>query len=1046
VKTCSAYALTALTGLVYRDMPNSLDHTYNNGEPLISGVTIQLIKSWSVIATTVTDTDGNYNFTGLQIGCYDVTYTTWYAPLSGWSVNPWTQWWTQSWFFTIEQICLSPGPISVANNFWLVLPLNLAWRTYWDADWNSWINISDTMLSGILVTITNSWWYTASTTSDSNWYFYFTGLAPDTYNVAYNWFGWFDTYSSKAWTINSVVDWIGSLDGWTNNLIIHSISLSWDSINNDFGLVKPATLSGCVYLDQWLLLNKTLDWGDIMQPNIPVTLIGTTILWTPVTFNTTTASDGCYLFTGLVPGNYDVSYTNTTPYLLWSSNTGTINTVEVGTATSLTQLQSITLNNWDASVANNFGLRTEFDLTITKQIVTPNPRSGQPIDYLLTYYNSGEARSNVYISDTFSTLITYSGVLTATPTIPSPSIVWNTITWSWITIGANETGTILVQFVIKTGLNDDQVINTGEVGSDWGIKTEINTGNNTWVVHTWLLSTLCGKVYVDNAEDDIYNATDILYSGLTVYLKAGSTTLQTKTTATNGSYCFTGLLTGMYTVTYDPPTEYLPIDALTGTVDGLLRGIHQDLITLSNIILYAWEDSVMNDFTLTPRRPDLWVIKQVDKTRYFSGDTVVWTITYGNSWDIDAPNVVLTDLWGDKWWPETTTWWSLGTLAPGQTGQVTITWEVYWFPLETWTNTVVITTPRIEYSTGNNIFTGDFPLTWPEDITIAWCIYYDLDWSHNQNPAETTMLSGVDVSLTGIDNFMRPVDMRTQTDQLGCYSFLMSGTLAVLTKVTMETGYASPITYKPWTSHAGNLTWVTIWQGREQDNVIDPTIIKDILLIRWDNSVKNDFGVALPDLTTKIVCSPRVSYPQDPYECTVTVTNNSPFAVENITSTTQVMPWVTVDNKPGYCHITQASILDPQVMVCGDNQLDLGTWETKTYTFKWIIPQNAVRWQFFVFPTVVATSSTETRYDNNDWVDQIGVHYRPACVRSWCEWTTYTPPTEPEKPKPEPIKEIPKQIIEIILPEPIKEVLSYLDTQKTLHPIAIRLPDTWVSE
>jgi hypothetical protein len=87
---------------------------------------------------------------------------------------------------------------------------------------------------------------------------------------------------------------------------------------------------------------------------------------------------------------------------------------------------------------------------------------------------------------------------------------------------------------------------------------------------------------------------------------------------------------------------------------------------------------MMNDFTLTPRRPDLWVIKQVDKTRYFSGDTVVWTITYGNSWDIDAPNVVLTDLWWDKWWPETTTWWSLGTLTTGQTGQVTITWEVFW--------------------------------------------------------------------------------------------------------------------------------------------------------------------------------------------------------------------------------------------------------------------------------------------------------------------------------------------------------------------------------
>jgi hypothetical protein len=56
-----------------------------------------------------------------------------------------------------------------------------------------------------------------------------------------------------------------------------------------------------------------------------------------------------------------------------------------------------------------------------------------------------------------------------------------------------------------------------------------------------------------------------------------------------------------------------------------------------------------------------------------------------------------------------------------------------------------------------------------------------------------------------------------------------------------------------------------------------------------ENSVRNDFGVVLPDLTTKIVCNPDVSYPQDPYECTVTVTNNAPFCVQDVLSTTQIM-------------------------------------------------------------------------------------------------------------------------------------------------------------
>ncbi|HMY80999.1 MAG TPA: hypothetical protein PLW93_04355, partial [Candidatus Absconditabacterales bacterium] len=88
---------------------------------------------------------------------------------------------------------------------------------------------------------------------------------------------------------------------------------------------------------------------------------------------------------------------------------------------------------------------------------------------------------------------------------------------------------------------------------------------------------------------------------------------------------------------------------------------------------------------------------------YLSGDTVTWTITYGNDGNGICNNIVITDLGGTGNTIASGTVLRTGSsLTPGQTGSFTITGTVYGNSGDQATNNVIITTTSIETTTADN--------------------------------------------------------------------------------------------------------------------------------------------------------------------------------------------------------------------------------------------------------------------------------------------------------------------------------------------------------
>ena len=106
--------------------------TQSQQDPPAAGVTIELLNaSGSVIATTVTNAQGAYQFTGLPVGVYsvqEVVPTGWFAHCShvgsagGVSESP----------TDIGQIGLPPDVVGANYNFCIVLPVSLSGVVYND--------------------------------------------------------------------------------------------------------------------------------------------------------------------------------------------------------------------------------------------------------------------------------------------------------------------------------------------------------------------------------------------------------------------------------------------------------------------------------------------------------------------------------------------------------------------------------------------------------------------------------------------------------------------------------------------------------------------------------------------------------------------------------------------------------------------------------------------------------------------------------------------------------------------------------------------------
>ena len=350
--------MASISGNVYHDRDNNglIGKPTEEG---VGGVEVKLYRqngSLIEIATTVTKPDGSYSFPGLVPADGYVVRVT--HP-SGWingkdtpgskggDVSP-----TDVTKDEIININLKDRDAGVEYNFGLRKPPTLSGKVYHDRDDNGTIDPKDEGVGGVTIKIT--WPDPANpsgppiektTTTNPDGTYSFTDLPPDT--------------TFKVTKVHPT-DWINGKDtagthgGTVTEDVIAEVTLrpEDEAKEYNFGLRKPATLSGKVYHDR-------SDDGKVDPKEEGVGDVTITITWTDkttgktVTKETKTDPSGNYTFTDLPP---DTEYTVTKKHPDgWINGKDTAGT-HGGTVTD-DVIGKVTLTSGDEAKEYNYGLR-----------------------------------------------------------------------------------------------------------------------------------------------------------------------------------------------------------------------------------------------------------------------------------------------------------------------------------------------------------------------------------------------------------------------------------------------------------------------------------------------------------------------------------------------------------------------------------------------------------------------------------------------------------------------------------------------------------------
>ncbi|MGO9601740.1 MAG: beta strand repeat-containing protein, partial [Isosphaeraceae bacterium] len=375
--------------------------------------------------------------------------------------------------------------------------------------------------------------------------------------------------------------------------------------------------------------------GESGIQGVTVSLSGTDILNRPVTETTTTAANGSYTFSGLVPGTYTVTETQPSNYLDGKDTIGT----PAGTNPSK-NVFSLTLSPTGVSVSAvkyNFGELAPSTLSGYVYIDANDDGTKQGSETGIagvTVSLTGTDDLNNAINLTTTTLAdgSYSfsnlrpGTYTITETQPSGYFEGKD------TIGA-QGGSSATQDVFS-----NVVVTSGTTG----------TSNNFGEL---VPSSLSGFVYVDANDDGTKQAGESGIAGVTVSL-TGTDDLNnavslTTTTLADGSYGFTNLRPGTYTITETQPAGYLEGKDTIGTPGG--SSATQDVF--SNVVVTSGTVGTNNNYgELVPSSLSGFVyvdanndgIKQAGESG-IAGVTITLTGTDDNNSAVNLTTTTLAD-------------------------------------------------------------------------------------------------------------------------------------------------------------------------------------------------------------------------------------------------------------------------------------------------------------------------------------------------------------------------------------------------------------------
>jgi large repetitive protein len=854
----------SIAGRVILDYNNDgILNTTGGTDTGIGGVTVTLTGldafNNSINITTVTNASGNYVFLGLFAGTYTVAeFSQQPSTANGASLpsgiittaNGQTKEGTGATAgqgtatlpsvtpSAVAGIRLGAGQASINNNFFEVpAAATISGFVYIDANNNGAFAGPDVSIPGVTITLSgldvfgNS--VNLTTRTDALGAYAFPSLFAGTYTVAQpnqpstangaTLPAGYSTTINGSTTVGTGAQGVGSTASQGTATIatvtpsrIAAIVLGAgnSSINNNFGELLPATISGNVFLDSDNNGTRTLV-TEAPLPNVQITLTGTNDLGQVVNLSTVTSGSGTYSFTGLRPGTYTVN--EPTQPVNSANGITTPGTVSAGTAgtptpvaTTPSRITGITLPQGANSPGNNFA----------EVFVAPPP---PPISSSLSGRVWLDSNNNGTVDSGEAGIggvtVVLTGVTTAGALVTTTSVTAADGSYSFTGLAD---GTYKVTEPLQPTAANGAALPAGLSSTDNG-QTVPGTGAQNQGAATPPLttpsaiagialvagnnsvnnnfgevpaSTISGFVYTDVNTNGSKDPVDTPLAGVTIILtgvdSTGQAITRTTTTDASGAYQFTGLPVGVYTVT-EPVQPFGTANAETnpGTINnggtaGTATPRTTTPSTISGIrITTPGTDSPNNNFGELTASSISGVVYLDDNGNQVrdgveptmpAGITI--TLTGVDSSGAPVTRVTVTSATGtylfDNLRPGTYTVTESqpagfttgganpGTLAGGTGGP----------------NSNVISSINLPAGVdAPNYNFGDIP----RPSSISGVVYRDDNGSQTRDGAETTMPAGITITLTGVDINGTQVTRVTVTSATGTYLFdnLLPGTYSL---------------------------------------------------------------------------------------------------------------------------------------------------------------------------------------------------------------------------------------------------------------------------
>ena len=515
------------------------------GETGIAGAVVQLVRDVNgdgdfndaneVLGTTTTNASGDYSFKGLTPGLeYQVRFVSPTGFDGSSPANAGGNDTVDSDGLVSPAIVLAPGEYNATVDSGFYKYASLGDRVWLDANANGQQDFGEGGVSGVVVNLLNSAGTVISTqTTGVGGAYLFTSLVPGTYAVE------FVQPAGQGFTLANTGADANDSDANQGTGVTGTYTLASGEVNRtvDAGLVAQVTpvgtISGTVREDR-----DNNDSGDVPIAGVVVVLKDVN---GNVIDSATTGANGTYSFTGVPAGTYTVEQTNLPTY-------NDVGDVDGGDPNLIT----VTLPAGGSSPGNDFV--DDRTASLGDRVWLDTNNNGQQ--------DAGEAS----VADVTVNLLDGAGnVLDTQTTDANGEYLFTNL----------DAGTYSVQFVKPAGLEFTSS-NTGADGTDsdanqatgqTGTYT-LNSGDDNRTVDAGLVQAVvpAGTISGTVLEDRDNNGTgDVPIQGVVVVLKDDTgAVIDTVTTGPNGTYSFTGVPAGIYTV----EQTNLPTYNDVGDVDG----------------------------------------------------------------------------------------------------------------------------------------------------------------------------------------------------------------------------------------------------------------------------------------------------------------------------------------------------------------------------------------------------------------------------------------------------------------------------------------------